>query len=204
MKFSQEDIKLLKKCGEKKIVLVVSGKNTLGQPFSAEGYILPYMIGDNVFGLYIGQSSRYDAGEFIDLFVPLYCHLDNHQYMDYNIIVDKIVAKQRGKVIYKNPDFETIIERSLIVHDDELGALNNSSVKEFASLIGKPIKISCTKQVIKAAYMYYGCLYVSTTEGYVGHDTLQVKPEDVKLDDELYENPEFKNPALNNEETINR
>ena len=100
MKLPQEIMNKLFICAKKKIKIKVEGKNSLGQKFQTEGFILPktnkdkpVFINENGIALYVGQVEKKENGkELPPYFAGFYT-----EYFDVNDIIGSCrQAPQRG------------------------------------------------------------------------------------------------------------
>lgn len=205
MKLSQENIKALHKCAEKKQRLVVTGKNAIGQKFTTEGFILPGItskgqpswVSECGFGLFVGQTSQNSMGETYELFVPLYSCAKNDEYDCDTLYIQNVVSKADGTVVYTNPDFDAIITTSLAVQEANPYAAKwlNTPLNEYAqnltTLIGKPVIYAAGKDikrvVIKDVHMINGSASADTTNGYLNIGFPRLTKGDIKIDKKAYE-----------------
>lgn len=202
MKLSQENIKLLSDCAEKRVRLIISGKNSTGQTSLTEGYILsgfvdgnkPKWISEYGFGFYIGQNDINSNGEEFKTFLPLYCHSKPNEFDNDKLYIENIVTEQ-GKIIYRNLDFEDLLSISLAEHQAK--TLHSSSspttlsryAKKLSMFIGKPVIYAKTNErlVLTNVYTHGDSIVAVATNGSICI-WLNVKQDDIILDKQAYVN----------------
>ena len=193
MKFTEEQIKMLSDCAEKKERVVVYGKNSLGQKFSTQGFIMPGIlhgqptwITDHGLSLFVGQTIKI-SGEKEKLFIPLYtCAKGEMQYSD-SLYIQKIERAGYKNAIYENPDFDSIIANSVEKQSkSRIAQLEDRTVRAIAKYIGKPAIIQNERRVLKNVYVCNGYIFADATDGYTLAGFSRLNLEDVSLDKEAY------------------
>lgn len=206
MKLSQENIKTLHECAEKRQRLVVTGKNAIGQKFTTEGFILPGItskgqpnwVSECGFGLFVGQTRQNSKGETYELIVPLYSYAKNDEYDCDILYIQNVVSKADGTVVYTNPDFDAIITTSLAVQEAKpyIAEWFNSPLNEHAqkltTLIGKPVIYvggrDIERVVIENVHMINGSASADATDGYLYYIGLPYLTEgEIRIDKKAYE-----------------
>lgn len=205
MKLSQENIKTLHECAEKRQRLVVTGKNAIGQKFTTEGFILPGItskgqpnwVSECGFGLFVGQTRQNSKGETYELIVPLYSYAKNDEYDCDILYIQNVVSKADGTVVYTNPDFDAIITTSLAVQEAKpyLAERFNSPLNEYAqkltTLIGKPVIYvggrDIERVVIENVHMINGSASADATDGYLYIGLPYLTEGEIRIDKKAYE-----------------
>lgn len=205
MKLSQENIKTLHECAEKRQRLVVTGKNAIGQKFTTEGFILPGItskgqpnwVSECGFGLFVGQTRQNSMGETYELIVPLYSYAKNDEYDCDILYIQNVVSKTDGTVVYTNPDFDAIITTSLAVQEAKpyVAEWFNSPLNEYAqkltTLIGKPVIYvggrDIERVVIENVHMINGSASADTTDGYLYIGLPYLTEGEIRIDKKAYE-----------------
>ncbi len=205
MKLSQENIKTLHECAEKRQRLVVTGKNAIGQKFTTEGFILPGItskgqpnwVSECGFGLFVGQTRQNSMGETYELIVPLYSYAKNDEYDCDILYIQNVVSKADGAVVYTNPDFDAIITTSLAVQEVKpyVAEWFNSPLNEYAqkltTLIGKPVIYvggrDIERVVIENVHMINGSASADTTDGYLYIGLPYLTEGEIRIDKKAYE-----------------
>ena len=197
MKLPQEIMNKLFICAKKKIKIKVEGKNSLGQKFQTEGFILPktnkdkpVFINENGIALYVGQVEKKENGkELPPYFAGFYT-----EYFDVNDImyIKKVSIAKTGELIFENEDFENIVKKSILRNIEYYKRTLNLSpfAKKLATKIGNPMIIQNQKFVIKTVYMLNQQVCADCTNGYIMCSIPYLNEEDVKLDKQAKSNLE--------------
>lgn len=111
MKFNEHDLSLFSCFAESRAIVLVEGKNGLGQKFKTIGCFMPdrnsmgeyIYIQEQGFALFQGEYNNKGEKQYCAFFI----------YPDYNkstrddLFVETIKTRE-GKVVYKNPDFKRV------------------------------------------------------------------------------------------------
>ena len=193
MELTQEQIKMLSDYAEKKERVVVYGKNSLGQKFSTQGFIMPGTsngrpdwITDHGLCLFVGQTRQYGQ-EIVKHFVPLYTCANSEMYYSDSLYIQRIVRAGYKNAIYENPDFDSIIADSVEKqYKARIAQLEDRTVMAMAKYIGKPVVVRGDRRVLKTVYIYNGNIYSDATDGYTLAGFSQINLEELMLDKEAY------------------
>lgn len=157
MAFTKEQIKRLEKCSADKKIIIVSGINSLGQPFDARGFIAryesdgkdKYEVGPEGFCLSPGQATDGCMGPILtclpcyNTYNPEMVRDENEPHIvDIQCFIGRVTEEDTNKVLFENPEVMKLIK-------DKKSEQNTRTYKELCKLIGEPIVSGVDKGIIR-------------------------------------------------------
>lgn len=157
MAFTKNQIKRLEKCSDDKKIIIVSGINSIGQPFDARGFIAhyesageeKYEIGHEGFCLSPGQVTEGCMGPILtclpcyNTYNPEMVRDENEPYIvDIQCFIGSVIEESSNKVLFENPEVMKLIK-------DKKSEKSTRTYKELCKLIGEPIVSGVHKGIIR-------------------------------------------------------